>query len=295
MLLRPKRSAFNLFQLLLVLALLLILLGLLLPAVQKVREASARMQSMNNLKQLGIALHNHNATYGVLPAGVDDHGFSASAKLLPFIDQNALSKRIDFKKSIGDKANAPARAVRIKTLESPLDPVGQVKRAYGPTNYLFNDLAFFHNSKSTIPGTFTDGTSNTVVTGETLKGDNGAHATDVRRQYVLLKKGDLKRVGPDTGVKYFKADTNIAADRCASWMDGRFLMGTANARLRPNDKRPDVSCGGVSGVSSLRSYQSGVIVGLGDGSVRSVSNAISEATWKAAFTPAGEDLLGADW
>src|SRR5206468_431744 len=127
------------------------------------------------------------------------------------------------------------------------------------------------------------------------KGDNNPHATDVRRQHVLLKKEDLKRVGPDTGVKYFKADRSIASDRCASWMDGHFLMGTANARLRPNDRRPDVSCGGVSGVSSLRSYQSVVLVALGDGSVRAVNDTISETTWEAAFTPAGGEVLGADW
>ena len=74
-------------------------------------------------------------------------------------------------------------------------------------------------------------------------------AIDVRRQHVLLKKEDLKNTGANSGVKYFKDDKNIAGDRCASWMDGRFLQGTFNGRLRPNDERPDVSCGGVSGVS----------------------------------------------
>src|SRR5262245_50773389 len=122
MLLRRTRPGFNLFQLLVVLAVLLILLGLLLPAVQKVRESAARMQSMNNLKQLALATINHaDANSGTMAPGVDDNGFSAVSYLLPYIEQDALFKRIDFKKSIDDKTNAAARAVRIKTFESPLD------------------------------------------------------------------------------------------------------------------------------------------------------------------------------
>ena len=119
---------------------------------------------------------------------------------------------------------------------------------------------------------------------------------DVRRHYVRLKKEDLKNVGPDTGVTSFKEGKNIAGDRCASWMDGRFLQGTFNGRLKPNDERPDVSCGGVSGVSALRSFNDQILVGLLDGSVRTISaSGISHKTWKAAMTPSGGEVLGADW
>ncbi len=292
---RQVRSAFTLFQLLIIIAILAILIGLLLPAVQKVREAANRTQSQNNLKQLGLAMHNYNDTYNLLPPGVDDKHFSAATKLLPFIEQQNLYQQIDFKKSIDDKANAPWRGVNIKTFLSPQDPIVQVKPEWGATNYLFNDLAYFLNSKSKIPGTFTDGTSNTIAIGETLKGDGKTKAVDVRRQYVRLKKEDLKNTGPDTGVQYFKDNKNIAGDRCASWMDGRFLQGTFNGKLRINDERPDVSCGGVSGVSALRSYNRYVQVGMFDGSVRTVDQGVSHKTWKAAMTPSAGDILGADW
>jgi type II secretory pathway pseudopilin PulG len=289
------RPAFTLFQLLIVIAILAILLGLLLPAVQKVREAAARAQSQNNLKQLGLALHHYQDTYNQLPAGVDDNHFSAASKLLPFIEQNNVFNNINFKKSIDDNANVPMRQTLIKTFLSPQDPIAMVNPPWGATNYLFNDLVFFLNSKEKIPGSIPDGLSNTIAIGETLKGDGKNKAIDVHRQYVLLKKEDLKNTGADSGVKYFQDDKNIAGDRCASWMDGRFLQGTFNGKLRPNDERPDVSCGGVSGVSALRSLRLGVQVGMFDGSVRMVADGISHKTWKAVMTPKGGEALGNDW
>jgi type II secretory pathway pseudopilin PulG len=293
---RYSRSGFSLFQLLIVLAILLILLALLLPAVQKVREAAARMQSSNNLKQLALATINYADTYqGKLPPGVDDNHFSTAAYILPFLEQNNLFQTIDFKKSIDDKANAQARKALVKTFISPLDPVSFVKAEWGPTNYLFNDQVLFLNSKSRYPASITDGTSNTVMDGETLKGDGQTKTVDVKRQYVLLKKEDLKATGPNTGVKYFKDDKNIAGDRCASWMDGRFLQGAFNGRLMPNDERPDVSCGGVSGVSALRCFEPFVLVALGDGSVRTVANTISKTTWQYAIDPNDGMPLGIDW
>jgi len=292
---RKERSGFTLFQLLLVLAILLLLLALLLPALTKVRAAAARSQSQNNIKQLAIALHNYHDTYAKLPPGVDDNSFSAFSMLLPFVEQQNAYMLIDFKKSIDDKANAQARRLIFKVCLSPNDPITSVKTEWGATNYLFNDLVFFLNSKTRFAD-ITDGLSNTIAIGETLKGDGNTKAVDARRQYVLLKKEDLKGTGADTGVKYFKEGKNIAGDRCASWMDGRFLQGTFNGRLKPNDERPDVSCGGVSGVSALRSVNDQILVGLLDGSVRTISaSGISHKTWKAAMTPNGGEVLGADW
>lgn len=284
-----SRKAFTLFQLLVVLAILAILLGLLLPAVAKVREAAARAQSQNNLKQIGIAVHNYASTFNdVLPPGKDANNFSTAAYLLPYIEQDNVFKMIDFKKSVDDKANADMRKVEIKVFLNPMDPVKSVSD-FGATNYLFNagtkpdleknDGVFFTNSRIGI-ATIPDGTSNTLMTVETLKGDGMVKAVDVRRQHVLLKKTALGGLKEDAGVDDFKNDKNIAADRCASWMDGRFLQGTFIAGRSLNDPRPDVNCGGAGGFAGARSLTSTVSIGLCDGSVRSVNKDMKLDTWK---------------
>ena len=118
---RSHRNGFTLFELLVVLAIFAILLGLLLPAVMKVRQAAARMSSMNNMKQIGLAAFNYESANGTFPTGVDENHFSAFARLLPYIEQNNLYTMIDFKKQLDDEANSQVRAVAVKVFLSPED------------------------------------------------------------------------------------------------------------------------------------------------------------------------------
>lgn len=102
----PRRSGFTLIELLVVIAIIAILVALLLPAVQQAREAARRSTCKNNLKQLGIALHNYHDTFKVLPpgfidakpagVGVYDSGFSWQSLILPFIEQGPLYDQFDF-------------------------------------------------------------------------------------------------------------------------------------------------------------------------------------------------------
>src|SRR5260370_23449997 len=101
----PKRPAFTLFQLLLILAILALLFALFLPAIAKLRLASARSASANNMRQMALACHNYYDANGQFPPGVDAKGFSTRAYILPYIEQDNLHKLIDFKKSVDDDAN----------------------------------------------------------------------------------------------------------------------------------------------------------------------------------------------
>jgi hypothetical protein len=288
--------AFTLYQMLILVALLLLLLAFLFPAVVRVRLAAARIASSNNLKQLVLSPHSYNDANNVLPPGVDDNDFSAASRLLPYIEAGTVYSTIKFDKPVTDDANAAARKAEMRVFLSPRDGIKRVRDDSGATNYLFNDFVFFHNSKCKIPNSFPDGLSNTIVIGETLKGDGATKPEDVRRQYVLLTKDALRDVKPDTGAGLWKDGENIAGDRCASWMDGRFLQGTFNGKLKPNDERPDVSCGGEGGVSTLRSFPGDILLGLGDGSVRVIdAKTISFQTWTYALDPADGHPLAPDW
>jgi hypothetical protein len=289
---------------LLLLALLLLGLGLFLPAIAKVRAAAARTQSQNNMKQIGLALHNYHDVTASLPPGVDGKNYSAAAYLLPYIEQANVYKLIDFKKTLDDKDNAQVREVFLKVFISPLDPVFRVNNDSAPTNYLFsagskaavkdNDGLLYLESKVKFPDV-TDGLSNTLMVGETLKGDGGTKALDARRQHVLLDKAALKGLDEESGVKEWKGNEKITGDRCASWLDGRFLQGTFTGTRVPNDERPDVSCGGEGGLSALRSVQPIINVGFGDGSVRTITKKISLETWKALTTRNGGEVINVDF
>jgi prepilin-type N-terminal cleavage/methylation domain-containing protein/prepilin-type processing-associated H-X9-DG protein len=310
-----KRLGFTLIELLVVIAIIAILIGLLLPAVQKVREAAARIQCQNNLKQLSLAAHNYHDANGKLPPGRDDMDMSVHVYLLPYIEQDNVCKTMDMMMEWDDMANDVARAATIKTFLCPSDPVTQVPAGWAGNNYRSNQgSGILHGQPSTTPGNpnngmpapngpfvpiktvtlpgIPDGTSNTAAFSEHLKGDfnNGVStATDT------FQPGTYPNT-PDEAVAQCAAidPTNLSFQRVsdvgAPWVRG-YHSTTAYFHVGLPNSRSCMFPPGRIATTASSAHTGGVNVTMCDGSVRFVSNSIPLVAWRAMGSKDGGEVV----
>jgi prepilin-type N-terminal cleavage/methylation domain-containing protein len=291
---------FTLIELLVVIAIIAILIGLLLPAVQKVREAAARAKCSNNLKQLSLACVNMADTYsGKLPPSIGLYPTTVATNvgaegngdggifmhLLPFIEQNNLYKasfiaagapgaddRNGFKGTYTQWSDPIKNAV-VKTLVCPSDPTQDEARK-ARASYGVNGLIFRHNYQwngvglKTFPASISDGTSNTIFFTEKL-----AQCKDNK-----LPEERWDNYWPDWGP-------------IISTTDLPYPTGAA-AIFQPTPRGVPADCQGVRASSP---HTGGINAALGDGSVRFVANGVNPDTWWAAMTPDQGEILGNTW
>jgi prepilin-type N-terminal cleavage/methylation domain-containing protein/prepilin-type processing-associated H-X9-DG protein len=311
MLSRPRpRSGFTLIELLVVIAIIAILIGLLLPAVQKVREAAARMQCQNNLKQLGLAVHNYHDANSRIPFNGDTVAktgccvvsnslhWSWLARVLPYIEQDNVYKLGGVDTTalfVGTTPNA-ILATQIKTFLCPSDNAQS-----GPRTDCANFPAGMPVGQTNYKGVSGDNWAwgNYPYSPPSGVGNNGLDAGDgfFYRQDVL-RRLTLPQIQDGTSNTLMVGEDSPEKNIHCAWPYSNTATGTC--AIPPNigtlpfivPAGVDVTPGNWPNVYSFRSkHTGGLNFAMGDGSVRFVSQSVSLDAYRAAASTNGGETL----
>jgi prepilin-type N-terminal cleavage/methylation domain-containing protein len=316
------RRAFTLIELLVVIAIIAVLIGLLLPAVQKVREAAARMSCANNLKQLGLAAHSYHDERGHLPPVIGYYPTTSNGvfgtyffHLLPFIEQDNLYRSalgsVPFPPPgvptvVHSPGNNNVYSRPVKTFLCPSDPSvgsdGVVTingSPFGASSYAPNAMvvadrfAMTPQGKTRIDTGIPDGTSNTI-----LHAEKYARCTNTTMAPQFQDGGTAWAY---SGAPFAWQPPPMSPPR-AGFVPG-FAIRTFAANGAPDATgegsifrvKPTPFLGNCDPTRAATAHAGGILVGLADASVRTLAPTMSGKTWWAAVTPAGGEVLGSDW
>jgi prepilin-type N-terminal cleavage/methylation domain-containing protein len=308
---------FTLIELLVVIAIIAILIGLLLPAVQKVREAAGRISSTNNLKQMTLALHSYaDANNGTLPVGyqADGAGWNGpnnnppapaggiegtlQLETLPYMEQGNTfnASTTSWGGKLGYQLEWAGSPRNIKTLVAPNDPTVPASNSYGYTSYRINAQVFSQpfgqpghdqfgpntwGTKPRFPASISDGLSNTVFFAEgfAIDGKPGSgQSNDGNPSFAWWEATP----DPGTGLRYGPY-----------FGIGMTVNGPVPPFTPPGTNPATVPASLWQLPNAFNA--SGIQVGMGDGSVRAVNTGVSASTWYYACYPADGMPLGSDW
>jgi prepilin-type N-terminal cleavage/methylation domain-containing protein/prepilin-type processing-associated H-X9-DG protein len=301
-----RRSAFTLIELLVVIAIIAILIGLLLPAVQKVREAAARMSCQNNIKQLAIAIHSYHDANGQFPTSgapgyvdnnsVNTQNWSWLVKILPYIEQDNLYRATGAPTATVN-ANPTAVQTTVKTFLCPSDTNNTTART--DTNIAYNTTfaVGMTNYKGVsgsawMWGSYATGPSGVTGTNPGLDSGNG---------WIYRSNGGQNYPGPRTMASIIDGTSNTffvgedIADfnQHLSWPHFNGCTGTT--AIPPNNLNTIASRGDWPNVYSFRSrHTGGLNFALGDGSVRFVTNSVPLSIYRAFGTMNGGEVVTLD-
>lgn len=318
---RSFSRGFTLVELLVVIAIIGVLVALLLPAVQQAREAARRMQCSNNLKQLGLALHNFESTHKKIPGGAYSPTtlLSPQGQLASYLEQSALADLMDYSVGIYDQPNWRMGETQLSALTCPSDPFPAEGSGQGYTNYhgnagswvhlngwdgLFGPLEDMGGGKALPPlrfGKIVDGLSNTAAFAEVVNGAGSSGAPPTRHDVFMYGSSPSDNIVA-ARLAFMQGDwtqESVATlgggewrARGQVWTEGSVWRTWYNHILPPNQSGwlPDGDFSKI--VSPAGSYHpGGALMLLCDGSVQFGQETIDGNIWTAYGTRAGNETI----
>jgi prepilin-type N-terminal cleavage/methylation domain-containing protein/prepilin-type processing-associated H-X9-DG protein len=327
-----SRSAFTLIELLVVIAIIAVLISLLLPAVQSAREAARRAQCVNNLKQIGLAMHNYHDVNNALPLGrtlqVGTYRpFSQQARILQYMEQSNTFNTLNFSLSSYDVSNGTGGATSVNSFLCPSDtppqiPSDQILAGFGlgAVNYRANegtsvamwygadDVSNVNNGKVIEPsGLFyssqliklssvSDGTSNTAAFSEHVIGDfSNSISTNFSDTY---RPGTYPATSDEAFTFCLATDVNNLSlqgysNVGAPWTYGYHSTTSYWHSAPPNTRSCMYPPSRISTTANSR-HPGGINLTLADGSVRFIKSTVNIQTWRALGTRNGGEVISSD-